>query len=53
MLEETITRNISKMSCSDIELELTNLEDVFAETLKDNLVFDALTHLYRHLRIRR
>ena len=46
MLEELVTRSVHKMNCFEIEEESRELEDAYAEALKDNAGFDALSKIW-------
>lgn len=50
MLEELLTRNINQMNTYEMEEECRELEDVYAEALKDNADFEVLGEIWRRIR---
>jgi hypothetical protein len=49
MLFELFTREISEMNPHEIEEECRQLEDAYAEALKDNADFDALSKIWQRI----
>jgi hypothetical protein len=49
MLFELLTREISEMNPREIEEECRQLEDAYAEALKDNAGFDALSKIWQRI----
>ena len=50
MLYELLTRNINRMNAHEIEEECRELEDVYAEALKDNAGFEVLGEIWNRIR---
>jgi hypothetical protein len=50
MLDEILQRNISHMNSCEMEEECRELEDAYAEALKDNAGFEALGEIWKRIR---
>jgi hypothetical protein len=50
MLEEILTRNVQQMNFRELEEECCELEDAYAEALKDNAGFEALGEIWKRIR---
>ena len=49
MLAELLIRNINEMDRHEIEEECRELEDAYAEALRDNAGFDALCTIWKRI----
>jgi hypothetical protein len=49
MLVELMTRNLEEMNHFEMEEECMELEDAYAEALKDNAGFDALNKIWKRI----
>ena len=47
---EILYRNIQQMNVQELEEECRELEDTYAEALKDNAGFDALSEIWKRIR---
>lgn len=50
MARELLYRNIRLMNAQELEEECRELEDTYAEALKDNADFEALGHIWKRIR---
>jgi hypothetical protein len=50
MLEGILTRNVRQMNSYELEEECRELEDVYAEALKDNASFEVLGEIWKRIR---
>lgn len=50
MLYEILTRNVHELNRYELEEECRELEDVYAEALKDNAGFEALGEIWKRIR---
>lgn len=50
MLEGLLTRNVRHMNAYELEEECRELEDVYAEALKDNAGFEVLGEIWKRIR---
>jgi hypothetical protein len=50
MLEGILTRNVHQMNSYELEEECRELEDVYAEALKDNAGFEVLGEIWKRIR---
>ena len=50
MLGELLTRSVHEMNSYEIEEECRELEDIYAEALKDNAGFEVLGDIWRRIR---
>jgi hypothetical protein len=50
MLNEILQRNVSNMNSYEMEEECRELEDAYAEALKDNAGFEALGQIWKRIR---
>jgi hypothetical protein len=50
MLEELLIRDIEEMDPYDMVEECRELEDAYAEALKDNAGFDALSKIWKRIK---
>jgi len=50
MLNEILNRNVHEMNYHELEEECRELEDIYAEALKDNAGFDVLGQIWKRIR---
>lgn len=50
MLHELLIRNVQQMDPYEMEEECRELEDVYAEALKDNAGFEVLGQIWKRIR---
>lgn len=50
MAREILYRNAQQMNIQELEEECQELEDTYAEALKDNAGFDALAEIWKRIR---
>jgi hypothetical protein len=50
MLDELLTRDISELTLSEMEEHCTELEEAFADALKDDVEFEVLSEIWKRLR---
>jgi hypothetical protein len=50
MLHELLTRNVQQMNSYEMEEECRELEDAYAEALKDNAGFEVLGQIWKRIR---
>jgi hypothetical protein len=50
MLDEILTRNVNQMSSFELEEECRELEDAYAEALKDNAGYEVLGEIWKRIR---
>jgi hypothetical protein len=50
MLDAILTRNVHQMDSRELEEECCELEDTYAEALKDNAGFEALSEIWKRIR---
>jgi len=50
MLDEILIRNVHQMSPHELEEECRELEDAYAEALKDNSEFEVLGQIWKRIR---
>lgn len=50
MFAEILTRNVHQMNSYEMEEECRELEDTYAEALKDNVSFEVLGEIWKRIR---